>query len=160
LLINVETGPCPSAINFLIWGISEASCLCSIIICSSKSETRAICAKTAEWERGKDSSSNWGDFQLNVHLPHWLFQDDNEPSSYNPWLTRAISFASYSTRIEWKYIWVSCDPYKYALCFPVDNVSKFLERVQLQPALNHGWDNSPRAFSVGVKHKLLHARSI
>ena len=55
-------GPRPSAIIFLMWGISKVYCLCSIIICSSKSETKSIWASTSAWLREKGASSTWYDF--------------------------------------------------------------------------------------------------
>ena len=60
----LKWGPCPSAINFLMWGTSKVSCLCSRIICSSNSEVKAMWANTSAWLRDKGVSSIWCDFQL------------------------------------------------------------------------------------------------
>ena len=41
--------------------------------------------------------------------------------------------------------------------YPINPIKPWAGVLHLQqPALNHGWDNSPRAFLAGVKHKLSH----
>ena len=60
----LKWGPRPSAINFLMWGISSGSSLCSRIICSSNYEVNAMWANTSAWLRDKGVSSTWCDFQL------------------------------------------------------------------------------------------------